>query len=157
VPQRRLRLLLDHKILLSVLLFHLPPADAYQSTAGAIIFTIIAIFSVFSYFGYRSLIPFASLVLQVVMDISKHHKSVYVVAFTALFVQAALAVCVFSVGRFSLLSSLLQMVRVYGYGDVRLTVTHSNKTSLTRFILQLRQVHARQSLSVTSLLLLLAC
>lgn len=30
--------------------------------------------------------------LQVVMDVSKHHLSVYAVAFTALFIQAALAV-----------------------------------------------------------------
>jgi len=60
--------------------------------SGAIIFTIIALFSILSYFGYRSRIPFASLLLQVVMDVSKHHVSVYVVAFTALVVQAALSV-----------------------------------------------------------------
>ncbi|KAG6832025.1 hypothetical protein H0H87_003005 [Tephrocybe sp. NHM501043] len=40
----------------------------------------------------RSRIPLASLLLQVVMDVSKHHKSVYLVAFIALFIQAALAV-----------------------------------------------------------------
>lgn len=57
-------------------------------TAGAIIFTIIAILSVLSYFGFRSRIPLASLLLQVVVDISKHHISVYVVAFVALFLQA---------------------------------------------------------------------
>lgn len=62
--------------------------------AGAIIFTIIAVFSVLSYFGFRSRIPLASLLLQVVMDVSKHHTSVYVVAFTALFLQAGLAVWV---------------------------------------------------------------
>ncbi|TFK44695.1 plasma-membrane choline transporter-domain-containing protein [Crucibulum laeve] len=60
--------------------------------SGAIIFTIIALFSVLSYFGYRSRIPLASLLLQVVMDVSKHHKSVYVVAFIALIAQAAVAV-----------------------------------------------------------------
>lgn len=64
--------------------------------AGAIIFTIIALFSVFAYFGYRSRIPLASLLLQVVMDVSKHHKSVYVVAFLALLLQAAFAVYVVS-------------------------------------------------------------
>ncbi|KAJ7594027.1 plasma-membrane choline transporter-domain-containing protein [Mycena floridula] len=60
--------------------------------SGALIFTLIAIFSVISYFGFRSRIPLASLLLQVVLDVSKHHISVYVVAFTALFLQAGLAV-----------------------------------------------------------------
>jgi len=60
--------------------------------SGAIIFTIIALFSVLSYFGFRSRIPFASLLLQVVLDVSKHHKSVYVVAFIALLLQAGLSV-----------------------------------------------------------------
>ncbi|CAA7263158.1 unnamed protein product [Cyclocybe aegerita] len=60
--------------------------------SGAIIFTIIAVLSVLSYFGFRSRIPLASLLLQVVMDVSKHHLSVYAVAFTALFLQAALSV-----------------------------------------------------------------
>ncbi|KDQ21667.1 hypothetical protein BOTBODRAFT_99551 [Botryobasidium botryosum FD-172 SS1] len=60
--------------------------------SGAIIFTVIAIFSLLSYFGYRSRIPLASLLLQVVMDVSKHHISVYIVAFTALLVQAAISV-----------------------------------------------------------------
>ncbi len=60
--------------------------------AGAIIFTIIALFSIFSYWGFRSRIPFASLLLQVVMDVSKHHMSVYAVAMSALFLQACLAV-----------------------------------------------------------------
>lgn len=60
--------------------------------SGAIIFTVIAIVSVLSYFGFKSRIPLAALLLQVVMDVSKHHLSVYVVAFTALFVQAALSV-----------------------------------------------------------------
>lgn len=60
--------------------------------AGAIIFTIIAVLSVLSYFGFRSRIPLASLLLQVVMDVSKHHTSVYAVAFAALFIQAVLSV-----------------------------------------------------------------
>ncbi|KAK2463281.1 hypothetical protein APHAL10511_004936 [Amanita phalloides] len=60
--------------------------------SGAIIFTIIAVLSVLSYYGFRARIPFASLLLQVVMDVAKHHMSVYAVAFTALIVQAALAV-----------------------------------------------------------------
>ncbi|PSS37822.1 hypothetical protein PHLCEN_2v290 [Hermanssonia centrifuga] len=60
--------------------------------SGAIIFTIIAALSIFAYFGYRSRIPLASLLLQVVMDVAKHHKSVYVVAFIALILQAALSV-----------------------------------------------------------------
>ncbi|KAI6134513.1 plasma-membrane choline transporter-domain-containing protein [Pisolithus thermaeus] len=60
--------------------------------AAAIIFTVIAAFSVLAYFGFRSRIPLASLLLQVVMDISKHHPSIYFVAFSALFLQAALSV-----------------------------------------------------------------
>ena len=64
----------------------------FRDIAGAIIFTIIALLSIVSYFGFRSRIPLASLLLQVVMDITKHHTSVYAVAFTALFVQAGLAV-----------------------------------------------------------------
>jgi len=63
-----------------------------KSIAGAIIFTVIALLSIFSYFGFRSRIPLASLLLQVVTDISKHHLSVYVVAVTALFLQAAWSV-----------------------------------------------------------------
>lgn len=66
------------------------------SLAGAIIFTIIAVLSIMSYFGFRSRIPLASLLLQVVMDVSKHHTSVYAVAFAALFVQAALSVFVWT-------------------------------------------------------------
>jgi hypothetical protein len=64
----------------------------HEVTAGAVIFTIIALLSIFAYFGFRSRIPLASLLLQVVMDVSKHHKSVYVVAFIALILQAALSV-----------------------------------------------------------------
>ncbi|KIY53121.1 integral to plasma membrane protein [Fistulina hepatica ATCC 64428] len=60
--------------------------------SGAIIFTIIALFSIFVYYGMRSRIPLASLLLQVVVDVSKHHKSVFLVSFLALLVQAALSV-----------------------------------------------------------------
>ncbi|KAF7315742.1 PPM-type phosphatase domain-containing protein [Mycena indigotica] len=60
--------------------------------SGAIIFTIIALFSVLSYWGFKSRIPLAALLLQIVMDVAKHHISVYVVAFASLFIQAALAV-----------------------------------------------------------------
>jgi hypothetical protein len=60
--------------------------------SAAIVFTIIAIFSVLAYWGYRARIPFSALLLQVVMDVSKHHTSVYAVAFASLFLQAALSV-----------------------------------------------------------------
>ncbi|KAI0949301.1 hypothetical protein AcW1_008955 [Taiwanofungus camphoratus] len=60
--------------------------------SGAIIFTIIAVLSILSYFGYRARIPLASHLLQVVVDVSKHHKSVYIVAFLALVMQAAWSV-----------------------------------------------------------------
>jgi len=63
-----------------------------MATAAAIIFTIIALVSVLAYFGFRARIPLASLLLQVVMDVSKHHLSVYFVAFIALLLQAALSV-----------------------------------------------------------------
>jgi Plasma-membrane choline transporter len=66
--------------------------SAYAHSAGAIIFTVIALLSILSYVGFRSRIPLASLLLQVVMDISKHHKSVYGVAFTTLLLQASLSV-----------------------------------------------------------------
>jgi hypothetical protein len=59
---------------------------------AAIIFTIIAVISVFAYFGYRARIPLATILLQTVMDIAKHHPSVYVVAFVALITQAAVSV-----------------------------------------------------------------
>ncbi|KAI0812718.1 plasma-membrane choline transporter-domain-containing protein [Irpex lacteus] len=59
---------------------------------AAIIFTVIAIISVLAYFGYRARIPLATVLLQTVMDISKHHPSVYVVAFVALLVQSAVSV-----------------------------------------------------------------
>ncbi|EJD52450.1 DUF580-domain-containing protein [Auricularia subglabra TFB-10046 SS5] len=60
--------------------------------SGAIIFTVIALLSVLSYWGFKSRIPFSALLLQVVMDVSKHHKSVYVVAFGSLFLQTAVSV-----------------------------------------------------------------
>lgn len=60
--------------------------------SAAIIFTLIALLSVFAYFGFRSRIPLASLLLQVTMDISSNHLSVYFVGFTALVLQAALSV-----------------------------------------------------------------
>ena len=60
--------------------------------AGAIIFTVIALLSILSYAGFRSRIPLASLLMQVVMDISNHHKSVYVVALITLLLQASLSV-----------------------------------------------------------------
>ncbi|EIN11911.1 DUF580-domain-containing protein [Punctularia strigosozonata HHB-11173 SS5] len=60
--------------------------------SGAIIFTVIALLSVLSYWAMRSRIPLSSLLLQVVMDVSKHHMSVYVVAFATLIIQAALSV-----------------------------------------------------------------
>lgn len=84
---------MDNKILLFVfILSNILGHNAWPLVAGAIIFTIIALFSVLSYWGFRSRIPLASLLLQVVMDVSKHHMSVYAVAFTALIIQAALAV-----------------------------------------------------------------
>jgi len=60
--------------------------------SGAIIFTVIALLSILSYVGFRSRIPLASLLLQIVMYIAKHHKSVYVVALTTLLLQASLSV-----------------------------------------------------------------
>jgi len=61
-------------------------------SAGAIIFTVIALFSLLAYFGYRSRIPLATLFLQVTMDIAKHHISVYVVGFVALALQSGMSV-----------------------------------------------------------------
>jgi len=63
-----------------------------RTSAGAIIFTVIALLSILSYVGFRSRIPLASLLLQIVMDVAKHHKSVYVVALTTLLLQASLSV-----------------------------------------------------------------
>ncbi|KIJ55624.1 hypothetical protein M422DRAFT_151670 [Sphaerobolus stellatus SS14] len=60
--------------------------------SGAIIFTVIALFSLLSYWGFRHRIPLATLFLQVTMDIAKHHISVYVVGLCALFLQGAMSV-----------------------------------------------------------------
>lgn len=67
-------------------------ADLHFRIAGAIVFTVIALFSILAYWGYKSRIPLASLLIQVTMDVANHHKSVYVVAVLALLVQAALSV-----------------------------------------------------------------
>jgi len=88
------RLIMHFTLLLSIAL-NIGICVYYWTThywSGAIIFTIIALLSIFSYFGYRSRIPLASLLLQVVMDVAKHHWSVYVVAFVSLIVQAAWSV-----------------------------------------------------------------
>jgi hypothetical protein len=78
----------------TIVRFHLRPNISLDRlpTAAAIVFTVIALLSVLSYWGFRSRIPLAALLLQVVMDVSKHHKSVYVVAFTALVFQGAVCV-----------------------------------------------------------------
>jgi hypothetical protein len=60
--------------------------------AGAIILTVISLLSILSYVGFRPRIPLASLLLQIVMDIAKHHKSIYVVALTTLLLEASLSV-----------------------------------------------------------------
>ncbi|KAG8892407.1 putative choline transporter, neither null mutation nor overexpression affects choline transport, partial [Tulasnella sp. 403] len=60
--------------------------------SGAIVFTVIAILSILAFWGFWSRIPFATVLLQVVMDVANHHKSVYVVALLGLTTQAALAV-----------------------------------------------------------------
>lgn len=88
------RLIMHITLILSILL-NIGICVYYWITkyySGAIIFTIIAILSVLAYFGYRSRIPLASLLLQIVMDVAKHHMSVYVVVFIALIFQAALSV-----------------------------------------------------------------
>ncbi|KAK4688034.1 hypothetical protein P7C73_g2079, partial [Tremellales sp. Uapishka_1] len=60
--------------------------------SGAIIFTVIALISVFFYWSMRKRIPLAKLLLQVTIDITKHHPSVYLVVFIGLFLQAAISV-----------------------------------------------------------------
>ncbi|KAG8949783.1 putative choline transporter, neither null mutation nor overexpression affects choline transport [Tulasnella sp. 424] len=60
--------------------------------SGAIIFTIIAIFSILAFYGFWSRIPLATMLLQVTMDVANHHKSVYFVAICGLIAQAGLAV-----------------------------------------------------------------
>ncbi|ORY21903.1 plasma-membrane choline transporter-domain-containing protein [Naematelia encephala] len=57
--------------------------------SGAIIFLVIALLSIFFYWTMRKRIPLAKLLLQTTIDIAKHHKSVYVVAFIGLIVQTA--------------------------------------------------------------------
>ncbi|KAH7917827.1 hypothetical protein BV22DRAFT_1123938 [Leucogyrophana mollusca] len=57
--------------------------------ADAVILTIIALFSMLAYFGFRSRISLASLLPQVARNISNHHVNVYFVAFAALILQAA--------------------------------------------------------------------
>ncbi|KAF7321412.1 hypothetical protein MKEN_00661700 [Mycena kentingensis (nom. inval.)] len=84
-----------HVTLVLSILLNIGVAVYYWITkyySGAIIFTIIALFSILSYYGFRSRIPLASLLLQVCMDVAKHHRSVYIVAFSSLILQAALAV-----------------------------------------------------------------
>jgi len=58
---------------------------------AAILMTVIALFSVLAYWGYRSRIPLASLLLQVVIDVSNHHKVVYLIGFISLILQAGLS------------------------------------------------------------------
>ncbi|WWD02756.1 protein PNS1 [Kwoniella europaea PYCC6329] len=60
--------------------------------SGAIIFLVIALLSVFFYWSMRKRIPLAKLLLQVTIDITKHHPSVYVVVLLGLIVQSALSV-----------------------------------------------------------------
>ncbi|WVQ82442.1 protein PNS1 [Cryptococcus sp. DSM 104549] len=60
--------------------------------SGAIIFLIIALISVFFYWSMRKRIPLAKLLLQVTIDVSKHHPSVYLVVLLGLIVQSALSV-----------------------------------------------------------------
>ncbi|WVO22325.1 protein PNS1 [Cryptococcus decagattii] len=60
--------------------------------SGAIIFLVIALLSVFFYWGMRKRIPLAKLLLQTTIDVTKHHPSVYVVVFIGLIVQAALSI-----------------------------------------------------------------
>ncbi|WVW83672.1 protein PNS1 [Kwoniella bestiolae CBS 10118] len=60
--------------------------------SGAIIFLVIALLSVFFYWSMRKRIPLAKLLLQVTIDITKHHPSVYFVVLIGLIVQSALSV-----------------------------------------------------------------
>lgn len=91
--------LLDYQILLYVFLVSVG-IPFNSDSAAAIIFTVIAIFSLLAYFVSRPRIPLASQLLQVVIDISKLYKSVFAVAFAALFLQAALSVYVPSYAAF---------------------------------------------------------
>jgi Plasma-membrane choline transporter len=90
---RYMCLLLDNEVLLYV--HDSTTKDSVSQVfrlAGAVIFTVIALFSVLAYFGYRERIPLATLFLRITMDIAKNHTSVYVVGFGALIIQAALSV-----------------------------------------------------------------
>ncbi|WVQ99212.1 protein PNS1 [Kwoniella sp. CBS 9459] len=60
--------------------------------SGAIIFLVIALLSVFFYWSMRKRIPLAKLLLQVTIDITKHHPAVYLVVLLGLLFQAALSV-----------------------------------------------------------------
>ncbi|WVR07244.1 protein PNS1 [Kwoniella sp. DSM 27419] len=60
--------------------------------SGAIIFLVIALLSVLFYWSMRKRIPLAKLLLQVTIDVTKHHPSVYLVVLLGLIVQAALSV-----------------------------------------------------------------
>ncbi|KAK1924435.1 integral to plasma membrane protein [Papiliotrema laurentii] len=60
--------------------------------SGAIIFTVIALLSVFFYWTMRKRIPLARLLLQTTIDITKHHPSVYLVVFLGLILQTAISV-----------------------------------------------------------------
>ncbi|KAI5449166.1 putative choline transporter, variant 2 [Naganishia albida] len=57
--------------------------------SGAIIFLVIAIISVLSYWFMRKRIPLAKLLFQTTVDVSKHHPSVYFVTLLGLIVQTA--------------------------------------------------------------------
>ncbi|KAJ9106065.1 hypothetical protein QFC20_004127 [Naganishia adeliensis] len=57
--------------------------------SGAIIFLIIAIISVLSYWFMRKRIPLARILFQTTVDVSKHHPSVYFVTVLGLVVQTA--------------------------------------------------------------------
>lgn len=90
---RHMCLLLDNKVLLYVYkCCAIQVCLIFFCLAGAIIFTVIALFSILAYFGYRERIPLATLFLQITLDIAKHHTSVYVVGFGALIIQAGLSV-----------------------------------------------------------------
>lgn len=60
--------------------------------SGAIIFTLLALLAVFSYFGMRRRIPFSKQILLFVLRIAKAHPSVYVLALLGTFIQAAYCV-----------------------------------------------------------------
>lgn len=57
--------------------------------SGAIIFLVIAVLSVVFYWFMRKRIPFAKMLLQTTIDLTKHHPSVYAVVIIGLIVQTA--------------------------------------------------------------------